>query len=185
MRPPRVPVLDTIQRRIKYTLALVPPISVPGEVRLGDARLVLPRLRRKFDWVVTSPPYYGMYTYLPDQWLRNWFLGGPPAVDYDARSQLSQGGIEGFTAGLADVWKWTAARCSPNATLGIRFGALPSLRVDPEQLLRESLHLTGAGWNIREIRDAGKPNKQARQAAQFTRTGDYAPEIDCIATLAH
>ena len=28
-------------------------------------------------WVVTSPPYYGLRTYGPDQWLRQWFLGGP------------------------------------------------------------------------------------------------------------
>jgi hypothetical protein len=40
MRPPRVPVLDAILRRISYTLALVPPIPVQGQVRQGDARLV-------------------------------------------------------------------------------------------------------------------------------------------------
>ena len=125
-----------------------------------------------------------MYTYVPDQWLRNWFLGGPPAVDYDSCSQLSRGGIEGFVAGLADVWKRVAARCRSGATMGIRFGALPSLRVNPEQLLRDSLDHANAGWQIREIRDAGKPNNQARQAAQFTAAGDYAPEIDCITTLS-
>src|SRR5262249_10845426 len=27
-------------------------------------------------WIVTSPPFYGMRTYVPDQWLRNWFMGG-------------------------------------------------------------------------------------------------------------
>jgi hypothetical protein len=183
MKPPRVPVLDAVLRRISYTLAFVPPIPVPGEVREGDARVILPRLRRRFDWVVTSPPYYGMYTYVADQWLRNWFLGAPPDVDYDASLQISQGGVTGFTSGLASVWKWTAARCNPGATMGIRFGALPSARVDPERLLRASLEEANAGWKIREVRDAGKPKTQARQAAQFTGAGDYAPEIDCIATL--
>jgi hypothetical protein len=183
MKPPRVPVLDTILRRINYTLALVPPIAVRGEVRQGDARQVLPRLRRKFDWVVTSPPYFGMYTYLPDQWLRSWFLGGLPTVDYDAGQQISQGGVDGFTAGIATVWKWTAARCNPGATMGIRFGALPSARVDPEQLLRKSLEQADAGWQVCEVHDAGMPKRHARQAAQFTGAGEYAPEIDCIATL--
>jgi hypothetical protein len=183
MNPPRVPVLEAVLRRINYTLAFVPPIPAPGEVRLGDARLVLPRLRRKFEWVVTSPPYYGMYTYLADQWLRNWFLGGPPTVDYDASLQISQGGVAGFRSGLAVVWKWTAARCVPGATLGIRFGAIPSARVDPEHLLRESLAEAEVGWQIREIRDAGVPKAQARQAAQFIGAGDYATEIDCIAKL--
>jgi DNA methylase len=184
MRPPRVPVLDAILRRISYTLALVPPIPVQGEVRQGDARLVLPKLRRKFDWVVTSPPYFGMYTYASDQWLRSWFLGGRPAVGYDASQQISQGGIAGFTAGLATVWKWTAARCHAGAVMGVRFGALPSARVDPEQLLRKSLDQADAGWKIREVHDAGMPKSQARQAAQFKRAGEYAPEIDCIAILS-
>jgi hypothetical protein len=184
MKPPRVPVLEAILRRIKYTLALVPPMPARGEIWQGDARLVLPQLRRKFDWVVTSPPYFGMYTYVSDQWLRSWFLGGRPAVDYDANQQISQGGIDGFTAGLATAWKWTAARCHPGATMAIRFGALPSARVDPEQLLRKSLDQADAGWEIREVRDAGMPKSQARQAAQFKRAGEYAPEIDCIAILS-
>ena len=171
-------------RRISYTLALVPPIPVQGEVRQGDARLVLPKLRRKFDWVVTSPPYFGMYTYVSDQWLRSWFLGGRPAVDYNASQQISQGGIDGFTAGLATVWKWTAARCHAGAVMGVRFGALPSARVDPEQLVRESLDQADAGWKIREVRDAGMPKIQARQAVQFKRACEYAPEIDCIAILS-
>jgi hypothetical protein len=183
MGPPRVPVLDALTRRIEYTLALVPPVPVPGEIHHGDARLVLPRLRRRFDWVVTSPPYYGMYTYLADQWLRSWFLGGPPAVDYDAGAQISQGGVEGFSSGLATVWKWVASRCNPGATMAIRFGALPSARVDPERLLRQSLDLADAGWAVREVRDAGMPKTHARQAVQFKRAGDYTREIDCIATL--
>jgi hypothetical protein len=174
MGPPRVPVLDALTRRIEYTLALVPPVPVPGEIHHGDARLVLPRLRRR---------YYGMYTYLADQWLRSWFLGGPPAVDYDAGAQISQGGVEGFSSGLATVWKWVASRCNPGATMAIRFGALPSARVDPERLLRQSLDLADAGWAVREVRDAGMPKTHARQAVQFKRAGDYTREIDCIATL--
>ena len=46
----------------------------------------------RFDWVITSPPYYGMRTYIPDQWLRNWFVGGPDAVDYTNRDQVVHSG---------------------------------------------------------------------------------------------
>jgi hypothetical protein len=183
MRPPCVPVLDTVLRRIGYTLAVLPPMPVPGEIHHGDARKVLPLLRRKFDWIVTSPPYYGMYTYTPDQWLRNWFLGGLPIVDYDASQQISLGGRDGFTSSLATVWKWAAARCNSGTRMAIRFGALPSARTNPEELLRESLEKAEARWEIKETRDAGMPGEQARQAAQFKRAGEYAPEIDLIATL--
>ena len=45
----------------------------------GDARTALRRIRRRFTRVITSPPYLGMRTYLPDQWLRYWALGGEPS----------------------------------------------------------------------------------------------------------
>lgn len=73
--PRAVDVLDAITRRAHYTFASAPP-PVPGAVHLGDARrthgLLSPE--RRFTWVITSPPYFGMRTYRPDQWLRNWFL---------------------------------------------------------------------------------------------------------------
>lgn len=46
-----------------------------------------------------SPPYYGMRTYLPDQWLRLWFLGGPDYVEH----QLKHSGAVSFAAGMADA----------------------------------------------------------------------------------
>ena len=183
MRPPRIPVLKTLLKRIRYTLAIVPSASVAGDVWRGDSREVLPRLKRRFDRVVTSPPYYGMNTYVPDQWLRNWFLGGPPFAEYNTAGQISQGGTELFSNALAAVWCAVAARCWVGATMAIRFGALPSARVDPEGLLLQSLTDADAGWSVREVRDAGEPDNRARQAVQFKGAGQYSREIDCIALL--
>ena len=179
MTPPDVPVLDTLLRRIDYSLCLIPPAMVRSEVYLGDARDVLLRLRRRFDWVITSPPYYGMYTYVPDQWLRNWFLGGPDSVVYDAQQQVSRGGLAGFVTGLADVWRAVAKRCTPAARMFVRFGSLPGSLVDPEEVLRASLEQADAGWAVESVRGAGLPAKRARQAIQFTGAGEYATEIDC------
>lgn len=184
MEPPRIPVLETLLKRIRYTLAIVPPISIAGGVWRGDSRTVLPRLRRQFDWVVTSPPYYGMNTYVPDQWLRNWFLGGPPFAEYNTAGQIAQGGADEFSNALAAVWRAVAARCRAGATIAIRFGALPSAKVDPEGLLRRSLIDAEAGWSVREVRDAGQPDNRARQAVQFKGAGQYTREIDCIALLS-
>jgi hypothetical protein len=97
LRPQRIDILDVVARRAKRFYSH----SLPGRgaSRLGDSRLrtALRNQGRPFDWVVTSPPYYGMRTYIPDQWLRNWFVGGPSAVDYSNANQLHHGSPEDFS----------------------------------------------------------------------------------------
>lgn len=77
LAPAHVDVLDVLSRRAQYLLADAPS-AMGGRVLLGDARTALQGPRR-FSLTVTSPPYLGMRTYLPDQWLRAWFLGGEPS----------------------------------------------------------------------------------------------------------
>src|SRR5262249_34411512 len=73
LAPKRVKVLDAARRRAAFTFASL-PAPVGGAVFRADSRrLELPPRRRRFRWVITSPPYYGMRSYFPDQWLRNWF----------------------------------------------------------------------------------------------------------------
>jgi hypothetical protein len=142
------------------------------------------KLRQRFDLVVTSPPYYGMRTYIADQWLRTWFLGGPPEVPYGTHGQIArQPNQEAFIRALATVWATTARRCHRGTRLAIRFGALPSARTNPEQLLLASLREANAGWVVTEVRQAGTPPKQARQAEQFGKAGSAVDEIDVVAEL--
>lgn len=59
-----------------------------------------------------------MRTYGPDQWLRHWFLGGPPDVRYGSEGQLTrQPNQAAFVSALAGVWRAVAARCVPGARL--------------------------------------------------------------------
>ncbi len=182
--PPYVNVRSTVLRRIQYALADVPSAQC-GAVHHGEASEVLGRLRHKFDWVVTSPPYYRMYTYLPDQWLRNWFLGGPAAVDYSVEGQVSHSSEDDFVTDLAKVWAATAKRCNDGAHLVVRFGALPSVKsTSPESLLFSSLEEADAGWKVTRVRDAGQPTVKSRQAVQMgNQAGTYAQEIDLLAVL--
>jgi hypothetical protein len=184
MSPPELDVLEVIARhaRRRYGRA---PAPVPGAVRLGEAAQALAGMRRRFDWVITSPPYPGMATYRPDGWLRGWLLGGPPAPDYDRAGQLGALRGELFIAGLARVWRATAARCRPGARLFVRFGALPSGRGgDPGELLLSSLRLAG-GWEVRSLRCAGvPPGNGARQAGQLPGAGEHVPEVDLLALRA-
>jgi hypothetical protein len=184
MKPPEIDVLDAISRRARFSFEEVPP-STPGKVITGDSRTCnFADLGAKFSWVITSPPYYGMRTYFPDHWLRNWFVGGPSDVDYCADDQLSHHSETEFVGDLALVWKQIAEASVPGAKLVCRFGALPSCQKDPRDLFRRSLAEADCGWKIRTIRDAGTSQHGRRQCDQFG-TGNNKPleEIDVYAVL--
>lgn len=118
-----------------------------------------------FSWVITSPPYYGMKTYIPDQWLRYWFLGGPARVDYETKGQITHRSPERFTADLCAVWRNARSVCADNANMIVRFGGIRDRRVEPIELMRESLQ--GSGWRISTAQPAGDAKAGKRQADSF------------------
>ena len=185
--PVRVDTLDVIKRRADHVLNDCPP-RTPGRVVLGDAARSVMALRQRFDMVITSPPYYGMRTYVADQWLRNWFIGGASEVPYGSEGQLArQSSQAAFVSALADVWRAAASRCRPQGRLVIRFGALPSAKVSPEELMVASLRQAGAGWLVRDVRPVGVPSRHRRQAEQFNGSGRVVgravDEVDVTAEL--
>jgi hypothetical protein len=184
LQPPEIGVLDAVSRRAKFSFEEVPP-STPGNVVRGDSRTFdFCRLGARYSWIITSPPYYGMRTYFPDHWLRNWFVGGPSDVDYRADDQLSHHGEDQFVGDLAKVWKRVARVCLLGAKLVCRFGAIPSCKKDPRDLMRRSLNEADCGWRITTMLDAGTSKQGRRQCEQF-RTKKSAPinEIDVYAVL--
>jgi hypothetical protein len=184
LRPQPVRVLDVIQRKAEHFFRDLPrPVS--GEIVLGDSRTVLRETgTRRFHWVITSPPYYGMRTYYSDQWLRNWFLGGPDDVVYRIDGQIPHSSREDFLLGLAAVWRNVAHVCAPGARMIVRFGSLPSAREDTRHLFRQSLVLADCGWRIVTGKPAGSATRGRRQARQF-RITEYASmeEMDYYAVL--
>jgi hypothetical protein len=168
--PPCVDVLAVIAERAhRYYGSASPKVvgaAIEGDSRhrstLDEAREVI----GKFDWIVTSPPYYGLRTYLPDQWIRNWFLGGPATVDYTSEGQLSHSGRDRFVADLREVWANAGAHCRPGATLVIRFGSIGDRLVEePAQIVSASLKATG--WAQKHVRYAGNAARGRRQADTF------------------
>lgn len=165
MRPEVVDVLGIVQKRAERYLA-VPPPQVEGLVQLADSREAgtfqdLPEA----SFVVTSPPYYGMRTYLPDQWLRLWFLGGPDFVDYRQEGQLGHRGAERFAAELGRVWKNVAACAAKNARLVIRYGGIHDREAEPMEVLRRSL--VDSGWKMVTAKAALDSENGRRQVRQF------------------
>lgn len=52
------------------------PSKTTVDLQYGDARFLAPK---PVDWIITSPPYPGVYDYLPMQQLRYWWMGFPMA----------------------------------------------------------------------------------------------------------
>jgi hypothetical protein len=168
--PDPVDVLAVIERRAKRYYGM--SFEITGTVRLADSRVaeaLQPETpETQFDWVITSPPYYGMRTYIPDQWLRNWFVGGPETVDYINRDQVPHSSPEDFAANLRQVWRNLENVCVEDATMVIRFGGITDRRTDPLELIKNSL--MGSDWRITTIREAGTATEGKRQADAFLRT---------------
>lgn len=131
-------------------------------------------VEKKIHWVITSPPYYGMRTYLPDQWLRGWFLGGPPHVEYSAEGQVRHASPIIFASELQAVWQRVGAVCVSGAKLVIRFGAINDRKVDALALLRQSLK--DSGWSVGKITSAGSASKGRRQVLHITHQQKAALE---------
>lgn len=170
LAPEPIDILAVIERRAKRYYGTSSEID--GTVRLADSRRA-EALRPKapgtrFNWVITSPPYYGMRTYIPDQWLRNWFLGGPDTVDYTSRNQVVHSSPEDFAADLSQVWRNAESVCAEDANMVIRFGGISDRRANPLDLIKQSLGATG--WRITAVKEAGVATEGKRQADAFLRT---------------
>jgi hypothetical protein len=183
LNPPRIDVIDVVRVRAERYLSTQPD-RVPGFVECADSRTHGVFGDVPFSWIITSPPYYGMHTYLPDQWVRAWFLGGPPAVSYQQLpSELCHSSPEIFVCQLAAVWQNVAASCRGDARLVLRMGGINDRRRDPLTLAKESL--AAAGWRVLTVFRAGDANAGKRQAIQFQRV-KKAPleEYDIYARLS-
>ncbi|MCL2725657.1 MAG: site-specific DNA-methyltransferase [Polyangiaceae bacterium] len=181
MRPNNVDVVAIIKARAERYLAEPPP-DVAGMVQLADSRDAntfnhVP----KACLVVTSPPYYGMRTYLPDQWLRLWFLGGPDYVEYrQSAQQLEHTGIEHFASEMRRVWKNVAAHTTRNARLIIRYGGIHDRDAKPMDVLKSSL--INSGWRVvtaKAVPDSERGRRQVRQFQTTPKKGVTEYDVYC------
>jgi hypothetical protein len=184
LQPPEVDVISLIRTRAERYYADQP--TAEGLVIRGDSREARSFVQlgdTQTRWVITSPPYYGMRTYIPDQWLRNWFLGGPSQVDYSNIGQLTHPSPEGFAEQLRVVWQNVAAVAATDAELIVRFGGITDRKADPLSILKSSFK--DSGWRLTTLKDAGSAATGKRQALHFARTSTVAgDEYDVWARLS-
>lgn len=179
-----VDVLAVIEERALRYYQETPNV-VPGHVIAGDARTA-PLRRVRFAATVTSPPYLGMNTYVTDQWLRYWFVGGPANPVYTRKDQIAGLSTEQFARDLATVWDRVAQRSLPDAMLIVRFGSIGHYPADPEEVLRNSLAKSEARWTVESVVKAGNADSGRRQALQMgegVSNSTAKEEIDVVCRL--
>jgi len=180
-KAPRVNILTVLQRKIHRLVGLSKesPNST-AQVLHGDAQLIdtFKTVTSAPSIVITSPPYYRMRTYVQDQWLRNWFLGGPDHVTYTTGHQIHQGGKDVFAKSLGLVWRNIALSSSSNLHMYIRFGSIPSATVNAKKIFRDSLEESGISWHEVSVRPAKTAEAGKRQAGQMKTDSAAAIEYD-------
>lgn len=187
LRPRPIDVLDPIQRRLQRIAAeRIPKRKDRGAIIRGDSGLgtTYARVPERISYVVTSPPYYGLVTYVQDQWLRNWFVGGPDSVDYGRGEQLSHESPEAFAAALAKVWNQCGDRLRSDGKMVIRFGSIRSRDHAPLDILRKSLELSKHDWRVRHSKDVGTADAGKRQADTMGTLTKPTTEFDVTVGFA-
>ncbi len=181
---PKVSVLNVIKRKLEAIPDLdAPTVGHFKRVKCADARMAAPyRNINGRLLVVTSPPYYGMRTYMQDQWLRNWFLGGPAEVNYEADIQVRHSGHDNFVRDLARVWDHLK-RKSDEVDLYVRLGTISSAKSDARKLFRNSLDESG-GWRLVYTQHAATASDGKRQADQMQRISSAQEEFDFHAVIS-
>lgn len=182
LRPPKVDVLKVIERRALRCFVGDFTKGSGAAIQADSQKPSAFSIPRQVSWIVTSPPYYGMRTYIPDQWLRSWFLGGPDKVNYSNANQLAHTSRAVFSDGLRQVWTNCARVAKAGCRLVIRFGAINDRKIDPAELIKESLG--DSPWRIRTIRNAGSASTGKRQADTFVSSTEPIQEYDVWAVLA-
>jgi hypothetical protein len=175
-------VLQVLARKLERLDESLAQRAPGGDVRCADARdaAAWHGWTGRFETVVTSPPYYGLRSYGPDQWLRAWLLGAPAQVQYGRIGQLAHGSVAAYVEALGQVW----ARCSQAATgrlvLHVRFGDIPSRRLPVREVFSQALEASGVRWRLRGCA-AVRYERGARQARQMGAGASAFEEFDfCV-----
>jgi DNA modification methylase len=187
LRPPKIDVLNPIERRLTRIAAEdIPKRKHRGVITRGDSTLATSyaQVPDNISYVVTSPPYYGLVTYVQDQWLRNWFVGGPDTIDYGRGKQLSHESPEAFAASLGKVWNHCGDRLKCNGEMVVRFGSIRSRDHAPLEILRESLKSSKHDWRVKRSINVGTADAGKRQADAMGTLSKPTTEFDVTIAFA-
>ncbi len=125
LSPPLRDTFGLLRDRVSYRYASEPP-SLQATVLCSDMRELSRQstiTTQDVRTVITSPPYLDITNFEEDQWLRLWFLGGPPNP---TRNQISNDdrhyGLDSYWSMIADMWRTLGRVLAPNSDVVLRLG---------------------------------------------------------------
>lgn len=154
----------------------------------GEA-VVLHRDMRQLAWItdklpspiklaITSPPYLDVTNFEEDQWLRLWFLGGPP---HPTRHRVSRDDryehADSYWSFIADMWRMLGTVMARTSNVVIRLGARG---VKPDDLTDRLI--ASSRFSQRKIRLVNQScsDLKKRQTDSFSPgTKGCLVEVDC------
>jgi hypothetical protein len=112
LRPKRRHVFEILRNRAQFRLQDGRPshtgITLQADVR--ETSRLLKSWQGRVQAIITSPPYLDVTNFEEDQWLRLWFLGGPPWPTYRRISKDDRhSSTEGYWKFLAEAWQGVAS----------------------------------------------------------------------------
>jgi len=116
---------NVLRRQLEYRYKSEPPDGRATVLEV-DMR-ELPRAKRKLpskvSCVITSPPYLNVTSFEEDQWLRLWFLGGPPHPTYRkvSKDDRHENPVN-YWRMVADMWRTLSLVLAPKSNVVVRFG---------------------------------------------------------------
>lgn len=185
LRAPRRNVFELLRNRISYRYASERPTGRASiwQMDMRDLPRRAEDIERPVRCVITSPPYFDVTSFEEDQWLRLWFLGGPP---YPTRKRVSvddrheEAGA--YWSMIGDMWRSLGHVVSRGAHVVVRIG---STRISPKGLVEG---LEGAsvlsGRRVRLI--SRRQSEIARRQTDAFRPGTTGckVEVDCHFQIA-
>lgn len=173
LRPPEIDLEAFFEKKLKWRYAKGSPDDASeSEVRLGDARRILPQLaEHKADLLLTSPPYFGVTNYEYDNWIRLWMLGGPPLPSY--RTAARHANSENYKALLAGTFEQAQRHCKSKAVVYVRTDAREYTHETTISILEEV-------WPDHRLYQKYDKPKGKTQTGLFQTSWDKAGEVDLL-----
>jgi DNA methylase len=125
LRPKRRRVFEILRNRARFRLQDGRPshrgIALQADVR--ETSRLLERWQGRVQAIITSPPYLNVTNFEEDQWLRLWFLGGPPWPTYGRISKNDRhSSAKGYWRFLSEAWQGVAGLLAKGGFIVCRVG---------------------------------------------------------------